>query len=79
MQNAEGNPENATFTSWSCEGMKSPERSLNRRSKATPVLKSEKARRLNELQEENANLKRLVAELSLQKLILRDILASRGL
>lgn len=79
MQNAEGNPENTAFTSQSCEGMKSPERSLNRRSKATHVLKSEKARHLKELQEENAKLKRLVAELSLQKLMLRDILASRGL
>lgn len=79
MRNAEGNPDNAASTSQSCEGMRSPERSLNRRSKATPVLKSGKARRLKELQEENAKLKRLVAELSLQKLTLRDILTSRGL
>jgi putative transposase len=36
-------------------------------------------RRLKELQKENVKLKRLVAELSLQKLTLRDILASKGL
>ena len=59
--------------------MKCPERSLNRRSKAAPILKSENARRLKELQEENAKLKRLVGELSVQKLMLRDILTSRAL
>jgi Skp family chaperone for outer membrane proteins len=79
MQNIETNPENAALTSHSWKGIKSPERSLNRRNKAAPALKSEKARRLNELQKENAKLKRLVAELSLQKLMLRDILTSRGL
>jgi putative transposase len=78
MQNIEADPENTALTSQSSEGMKSPERSLNRRSNAAPVLKSEEARRLKELQQENARLKRLVAELSLQKLTLRDILTSRG-
>ena len=79
MQNIETNPENAALTSQSCKGMKCPERSLNRRSKAAPILKSENARRLKELQEENAKLKRLVGELSVQKLMLRDILTSRAL
>jgi hypothetical protein len=79
MQNAEENPENAALASQRRKGMKSPERSLNRGNNAAPVLQSKKTRRLKELQKENVQLKRLVAELSLQKMTLRDILASRGL
>ncbi len=37
------------------------------------------AHRLSELEQENANLKRLVSELCLQKLVLRDIITSGGL
>ncbi len=37
------------------------------------------AKRLRELEQENANLKRLVSELCLQKQALRDIIASGGL
>jgi hypothetical protein len=37
------------------------------------------ARRVRELEQENANLKRLVSELCLHKLALRDIIASKGL
>ena len=37
------------------------------------------ARRVRELEQENANLKRLVSELCLHKLALRDIIASQGL
>jgi len=37
------------------------------------------AQRLRELEQENANLKRLVSELCLHKLALRDIIASGGL
>ena len=36
-------------------------------------LKVEQARRLRELEQENAKLKRLVANLSLEKLVLKDI------
>ena len=36
------------------------------------------ARRLRELEQENANLKRLVSELCLHKLALRDIIARGG-
>ncbi len=36
-------------------------------------LQVDQARRLKELEQENAKLKRLVAELSLDKLVLRDI------
>jgi transposase-like protein len=39
----------------------------------------DQARRLRELELENANLKRLVSELCLHKLALRDIIASKGL
>jgi hypothetical protein len=37
------------------------------------------AKRIRELEQENVNLKRLVSELCLQKLALRDIIASGGL
>jgi putative transposase len=37
------------------------------------------SQRVEALEQENAKLKRLVAELSLQKLALKDILLSRGL
>jgi putative transposase len=36
-------------------------------------LKVDQARRLQELEQENAKLKRLVSELSLEKLVLKDI------
>jgi putative transposase len=36
-------------------------------------LQVDQARRLKELQQENAKLKRLVAELSLDKLVLKDL------
>ena len=36
-------------------------------------LKMDQARRLKELEQENAKLKRLVSELSLEKLVLKDI------
>ena len=39
----------------------------------------DQAKRLRELEQENANLKRLVSELCLHKLALRDIIASGGL
>jgi putative transposase len=35
----------------------------------------DQARRLRELEQENAKLKRLVADLSLDKLVLKDIVA----
>ena len=36
-------------------------------------LRADQARRLKDLEQENAKLKRLVAELSLDKLVLKDI------
>ncbi len=41
-------------------------------------MESEQVRELKQLQEENARLKRLVAELSLDKAILQDINAKNG-
>lgn len=51
----------------------------DRRRKAPSILQLENTRRLRELEQENVRLKRLVAELSLQKLILKDLLAAKGL
>ncbi len=42
-------------------------------SRYTHGLKVDQARRLKELAKENAKLKRLVSELSLEKLVLKDI------
>ena len=41
-------------------------------------LQVDQARRLKELESENAKLKRLVSELSLEKLILKDMAVSTG-
>src|ERR1700712_580343 len=40
-------------------------------------LKVDQARRLKELEQENAELKRLVSELSLEKLVLKDIASGK--
>jgi putative transposase len=40
-------------------------------------LQVEQARRLKELEQENAKLKRLVSELSLEKLVLKDIASGK--
>ena len=59
MPDIEADPENAALPSQNREGMKGPERSPNRKSKNSRVLKSERAQRLKELQHENAKLKRI--------------------
>ena len=41
------------------------------------VLQSDKVRELKQLQEENSKLKRLVAELSLDKAVLQDVLSKK--
>ena len=41
-------------------------------------LESEQVREFKQLQEENAKLKRLVAELSLDTVLLQDVLAKKG-
>ena len=40
-------------------------------------LKVDQARRLKELEQENTKLKRLVSELSLEKLVLKDIASGK--
>jgi putative transposase len=66
-------------THQSCEDRKIIERrhSLPRKHSHGTKLKS--SQRVKALEQENAKLKRLVAELSLQKLALKDILVSKGL
>jgi putative transposase len=63
----------------SCEERKTIERrcSLPRKHPHGTELKS--SQRVKALEQENAKLRRLVAELSLQKLALKDILVSKGL
>jgi hypothetical protein len=77
MQNIEAGSEISVVLSRAHDGATSPEPSRKR--KSARFLKSGKERRIKELQQENTKLKLLVAELSLQKLTLRDILASKGL
>lgn len=79
MQYIEMGSENRSVTSWPPEVSSNTEVSRRPQNKNLYVLKSENAARLKELQRENTKLKRLVAELSLQKLTLRDLLSSKGL
>ena len=53
------------------------EQTFYRWKKAYGGLQPDQARELKQLQEENARLKRLVAELSLDKAILQDIAAKK--
>jgi hypothetical protein len=77
MNNVEGDTEIPAITSLTYEGAMSAE--CSRKRKSARSLKSEQKSRIKELQQENTMLKLLVAELSLQKRTLRDILASKGL
>jgi hypothetical protein len=61
------------------EGKGSREFSTGQRRKSLHFQEVVSARELDELREENAMLRRLVAELSLQKLVLRDLLVAKGL
>jgi len=53
--------------------LRSSSRSIYRWRKEYGGLKVDQARRLKDLEQENAKLKRLVSELSLEKLVLKDI------
>jgi putative transposase len=55
------------------EKAESPSRRTTDGARSTAALQVDQARRLKELEQENAKLKRLVAELSLDKLVLKDI------
>jgi putative transposase len=56
-----------------CKEMEIVEQTYYRWPKEYGGLKVDQARRLKELEQENAKLKRLVSELSLEKLMLKDI------
>jgi putative transposase len=56
-----------------CKGAEIVEQTYYRWGKEYGGLKVDQARRLKELEQENAKLKRLVSELSLEKLVLKDI------
>jgi putative transposase len=60
-------------TALACKEAEIPEQSYYRWRKEYGGLRVDQARRLKELESENSKLKRLVSELSLEKLILKDI------
>lgn len=64
---------NGRTTPAACREAGITERSYYRWRKEYGGVKTDQAKRLKELEQENAKLKRLVAELSLDKLVLKDI------
>jgi len=64
---------NGKSTPQACKEAEIPVQSYYRWRKEYGGLKLDQARRLKELEKENAKLKRLVAELSLEKQILKDV------
>jgi putative transposase len=60
-------------TALACKEVEITEQSYYRWRKEYGGLQVDQARRLKELESENSKLKRLVSELSLEKLILKDI------
>ena len=64
---------NGKTTPQACKEAEIPVQSYYRWRKEYGGLKLDQARRLKELERENAKLKRLVAELSLEKQVLRDV------
>ena len=66
--NANGKP-----TAQACKEAEIPIQSYYRWRKEYGGLKLDQAKRLKELEKENAKLKRVVAELSLEKQVLKDI------
>jgi len=64
---------NGKTTSQSCKKAEITEQTYYRWRKEYGGLQVDQARRLKELESENAKLKRLVSELSLEKLVLKDI------
>ena len=64
---------NGQTTPQACKEAVIPVQSYYRWRKEYGGLKLDQARRLKELERENAKLKRLVAELSLEKQILKDV------
>jgi len=64
---------NGKMTPQACKEVGITEQTYYRWRKEYGGLQVDQARRLKELEQENAKLKRLVAELSLDKLVLKDI------
>jgi len=64
---------NGKTTSLACREAEITEQTYYRWRKEYGGLQVDQARRLKELESENAKLKRLVSDLSLEKLILKDI------
>ncbi len=64
---------NGKTTPQACRGAEITEQTYYRWRKEYGGLKMDQAKRLKELEKENARLKRLVAELSLEKQVLRDV------
>jgi putative transposase len=64
---------NGKTTSLACKEVEITEQTYYRWRREYGGLKVDQARRLKELESENGKLKRLVSELSLEKLILQDI------
>jgi putative transposase len=64
---------NGKTTPQACKEAEIPVQSYYRWRKEYGGLKLDQARRLKELERENAKLKRLVAELSLEKQVLKDV------
>jgi hypothetical protein len=70
---------NGKTTAESCMEANISKTMYARWSKEYGGVEDDRALQIRELEQENANLKRLVSELCLQKLALRDIIASGGL
>jgi putative transposase len=64
---------NGKTTAVACKEAEITEQTYYRWRKEYGGLKVDQARRLKDLEQENAKLKRLVANLSLEKLVLKDI------
>jgi len=64
---------NCKTTPQACKEAEIPVQSYYRWRKEYGGLKLDQTRRLKELEKENAKLKRLVAELSLEKQVLKDV------
>ncbi len=64
---------NGKTTPQACRGAEITDQTYYRWRKEYGGLKMDQAKRLKELEKENARLKRLVAELSLEKQVLQDV------
>jgi putative transposase len=75
LRQVEGAVANGKSTTQSCEEAEITEQSYYRWRKEYGGLQVDQTKRVKELEQENSKLKRLVAERSLDKLLLKDIAA----